>query len=96
MQIRISGSNMEVGQSLTHYAQEHLDKAVKKYFDKAVNSEVHFHKDGHLFKVVLTINEGVKGGIVVKSDAQAGDAYGALNEALEKSVKQLARYKGRI
>jgi ribosomal subunit interface protein len=87
---------MDVGQSLTSYVEENLQKSVKKYFDKAVNAEVHFVKDGHLFKVVLTVNEGVKGGIVVKSDAEAGDVYGCFNEACEKSVKQLRRYKEKI
>ncbi|OFW86021.1 MAG: ribosomal subunit interface protein [Alphaproteobacteria bacterium RIFCSPHIGHO2_01_FULL_40_8] len=96
MKIKVSGVNMDVGQSLTQYVLEHLEKAVKKYFEKAVSGEAHFVKDGHLFKVTLTINEGVRGGIAVKSDAEAGDAYGAFNEACEKSAKQLRRYKRRI
>lgn len=87
---------MDIGQSLTQYVEEHLTKSVKKYFDKAVNAEAHFTKDGHLFKVILTVNEGVKGGITVKSDAEAGDVYGCFNEASEKAVKQLRRYKERI
>ena len=96
MQVRIIGAHTDVGQSLTQYAQEHLEKSVKKYFDHAVSSEVHVTKNGHIFKVVLTVNEGVKGGITVKSDAEAGDAYGAFNEACEKVAKQLRRYKRRI
>lgn len=87
---------MDVGQSLTQYVEENLSKAVTKYFDKAIHAEVHFVKDGHLFHVVLTVNEGVKGGITVKSNAEAGDVYGAFNEACEKSTKQLQRYKSRI
>ncbi len=96
MQVRVIGSSMEVGQSLTSYVEENLIKAVTKYFDKAVSGEVHFAKDGSLFKVVVIINEGVKGGIVVKSDAEAGDAYGCFSEACEKAVRQLRRYKKRI
>ena len=87
---------MDVGQSLTSYVEEHLAKAVTKYFDKAVSAEVHFSKDGGMFKAVITVNEGVKGGIVVKSNAEAGDVYGCFNEACEKSVKQLRRYKEKI
>lgn len=88
---------MDIGQSLTQYVEESLQKSVKKYFDKAIHADVHFSKDGLLFKAVITINEGVKGGgINVKSDAQAGDVYGCFNEAEEKCVKQLRRYKRRI
>ncbi len=96
MQTRVIGSHMDIGQSLTQYACENLEKAVKKYFEKAVSAEVHFSKDGNLFKVVILVNEGVAGGIKVKSDAQAGDVYAAFNEACEKSVTQLCRYKRKI
>ena len=96
MQVRVSGANMEVGQALTSHIEEHLAKAVTKYFDKAVSAEVHFSKDGQLFKVVATVNEGVKGGIIVKSDAHAGDPYGCINEAIEKIARQLSRYKSKI
>ena len=96
MQIRVMGSGIEVGQSLTQYVEENLAKSVKKYFDKAVDADVHFSKSGHMFKVVINVNEGVKGGITVKANAEGGDVYGAFMEAVDKCAKQLSRYKGRI
>lgn len=90
------GSGIEVGQSLTQYVEENLAKSVKKYFDKAVDADVHFSKSGHMFKVVINVNEGVKGGITVKANAEGGDVYGAFMEAVDKCAKQLSRYKGRI
>lgn len=96
MQVRVTGANMDIGASLTSYVNENLEKMIAKYFDKAVGAEVHFSKDTHLFKAVLTVNEGVKGGIVVKSNATAGDAYGSFAEAAQKAEKQLSRYKERI
>ncbi|MBU6338576.1 MAG: ribosome-associated translation inhibitor RaiA [Rickettsiales bacterium] len=96
MDIRVLGSNMDIGQSLTDYVEENLSKSVKKYFEKAVGATVHFSKNNQMFKVVITVNEGVKGGINVKSDAEAGDVYGCFNEASEKCAKQLRRYKRRI
>ncbi|MDX2082857.1 MAG: ribosome-associated translation inhibitor RaiA [Rickettsiales bacterium] len=96
MQVKVSGSNIEVGQSLSQYVEENLVKNITKYFDKAINADVHFSKSGNMFKVLINVNEGVKGGITVKSDAQAGDVYACFNEAAEKCSKQLARYKSRI
>ncbi len=96
MKIRVIGSNMDIGASLTSYVEENLEKSVTKFFDVAIIAEVHFVKDGNLFKVVISVNEGVKGGVAVKSDAQAPDAYGCFNEACEKIVKQLRRYKNKI
>jgi len=96
MQIKVSGSNMEVGQALTSFVEEHLAKDVTKYFDKAIRADVHFSKEKLLFKSLITVNEGVKGGIIVKSNAQAGDSYSAFMESLQKAVAQLRRYKDRI
>lgn len=97
MQIKVSGSNMEVGQALTSFVEEHLAKDVTKYFEKAIRAEVHFSKEKHhMFKALITVNEGVRGGIVVKSDAEAGDAHACFIEALHKAVHQLRRYKDRI
>jgi len=96
MEIRVLGSNIEVGDSLTEFAKDHLEKMVKKYFENAVKLEIHFKKEAHLFKAVLIVNEGVKKGIVVKSDGEAGDVYGALNEATKKAENQLKRYHDRL
>lgn len=97
MDIRVLGSNMEVGGALTNYVQEHLNRHVKKYFDTAVFADVHFSKHNDKFYVNIIVNEGVKGGgIVIKSDAVAGDVYGCFNEAMDKASKQLRRYKRKI
>ncbi len=96
MQIRVIGSNIDVGNSLTQFVEDELTKSVIKYFDKAINAEVHFSKEHHMFRALVVVNEGVKSGIVVKSDSEAGDVYAAFSEALNKVVKQLRRYKDRI
>lgn len=96
MKIRVIGSNIEVGQSLTQHVEEHLEKSVTKYFDQAVSAEVHLSKNGPMFKAIITVNEGVKGGIVVKSNAEAGEVYACFAEASTKAEKQLRRYKRKI
>jgi len=96
MQVRVTGNNIELGQSLTDFVKENLESSVIKYFENAIDAEVHFSKNGHLFKTVITVNEGVKGGITVKSSAEAGDVYACFNEACAKAVKQLRKYKERI
>ncbi|MSP33646.1 MAG: ribosome-associated translation inhibitor RaiA [Rickettsiales bacterium] len=97
MQIIVSSSNMDVGHALTTFAEEHIAKDISKYFEKAIRAEVHFSKEKHhMFKTTITINEAAKGGITVKSDAEAGDAHACFIEALQKAVHQLRRYKDRI
>ncbi|MFM7620251.1 MAG: ribosome hibernation-promoting factor, HPF/YfiA family [Alphaproteobacteria bacterium] len=96
MQVRVIGANIDVGDSLNSHIEEQLIKTVKKYFENAVSAEVHFHKEGLMFHSMLFVNEGVKKGIVVKSDGEAGDAYSAFNEALRKAHNQLQRYRSRL
>lgn len=96
MQIRTIGANMEIGDSLNNHVKENLKKEVAKYFGNAIDAQVNFSKDVSDFKVVILINEGVKGGIRVKSNANAGDAYSAFNSAKEKAAKQLRRYKRKL
>lgn len=96
MLVKIIGNNLGVGDSLNSYTEEHLIKVVKKYFDRAISAEVHFVKSGHLFKVLILVNEGVRGGIKLKSDAEGGDPYAAVNEACDKIARQLARYKDKL
>ncbi len=96
MDIRVLGVHMEVGDALTSYVKEHIERHVNKYFDTAISADLHFSKHGNKFNVNIIINEGVKGGIVIKSDGCAEDAYGCFNEAMEKAARQLRRYKGKI
>ncbi|MFT4718489.1 MAG: ribosomal subunit interface protein [Rickettsiales bacterium] len=96
MNIRTIGANMEIGNSLTNHVRDSLEKEVTKYFSRAIDAQVSFSKEVSDFKVVILINEGVKGGVRVKSDANAGDAYSAFNSAKEKAAKQLRRYKRKL
>ncbi len=96
MDIRVLGTHIDVSGALTKYVEEHLERHVNKYFDTAIIADAHFSKQGNKFYVNIIINEGVKGGITIKSDGSAEDAYGCFNEAMEKAARQLRRYKGKI
>ena len=96
MDIRVLGAHMEVGDALTQYIKENIERHVNKYFDTAITADAHFSKQGGQFHVNLVINEGVKNGVIIKSDGLAVDAYGCFNEALEKAIVQLRKYKEKI
>lgn len=95
MDIRVVGSNMEVGESLTNHVKERLQTSVKKYFENAVNADVFFTKNKNSFKANIIVNEGVSN-ISVRSNAESGEVYSCFENALEKAAKQLRRYKNKI
>ncbi|MDA9231187.1 ribosome-associated translation inhibitor RaiA [Rickettsiales bacterium] len=95
MDIRVVGSNMEVGASLTNHVTSRLEVNVKKYFNNAVNADVFFTKGKSGFEVNIVVNEGVSN-INVRSNAKSDDVYSCFENALEKAGKQLRRYKKKI
>ena len=96
MQITISGKQMETGASLRAHIEEHLPASVQKYFENAINANVVFSKQGHIFNCHISISEGVKHGIDISADAEADDVYAAFTAATDKAAKQLRRHKRKL
>ena len=96
MQVKITGSNIELGSSIQQYVNEQLEKAITKFISKIDTAEVYFGKQSQLFFANIIINEAVKKNITIKANGEAGDIYGAFNEALKKAVTQLKRYKNKL
>ncbi|NBR95080.1 MAG: ribosome-associated translation inhibitor RaiA [Proteobacteria bacterium] len=96
MQVKITGSNIDLGSSIQQYVNEQLEKAITKFISKIDTAEVYFGKQSQLFFANIIINEAVKKNITIKANGEAGDIYGAFNEALKKAVTQLKRYKNKL
>ena len=96
MQITISGHQVSLGASFTEYAEDALEKTVKKYFDKAVSAEITAEKRRAFFAVTITVNEGTGNKMIIKGQAEATDIYPAFDDALARIEKQLRRYKRKI
>lgn len=96
MQTSVSGKQIAIGAALQEHVKERLTKAVTKYFDRAINADVVFSKEAHLFRADLLVNEGTGTGIIIKATAAASEIYEAFDTALIRIEKQLRRYKRRI
>lgn len=98
MFIEVEGINMSVGEVLTKFVEDKLQKNIGKYFADAVTVEVKFTKEtkGHAYTVVIAVNEGSKTGIVIKSNATETDHRAAFEKAAHKVEAQLRKYKGRL
>ncbi len=95
MEISTTGHNVDVGEALRGHVEAALSDSVGKYFEKALNADVTFSKEGgHRFHVDIRVHP--KRGMVVHGGAEGGDAYGAFDGALERIAKQLRRYKRRL
>ena len=94
MEITVKGKQMDVGDALRDHVTDQLGATVVKYFERALDSNVVFSKQGHGFNVDLSVHAGR--GMIVQGGGFAGDAYVAFDTALERIAKQLRRYKRRL
>lgn len=94
MQLQVRGKQIDVGDALRGHVEERLDGAVGKYFTQAVDANVVFSREAHLFRADIQVHAGKN--IFVQSNGEAEDPYVAFDLATDKIAKRLRRYKRRL
>ncbi|QHL90052.1 ribosome-associated translation inhibitor RaiA [Sphingomonas changnyeongensis] len=96
MEVRVSGHQVDVGESLRSHAEERVHSIAEKYFARAISAQVRFGKGPHDHRFDCEIVIYVPGGVVLKGSTRANEAQPAFEEALAKIEKQLRRHHRRI
>lgn len=94
MPFRVSGKNLDIGDALRQRVNQRIADATAKYFDGGYSGHVTIGKDGFGFRTDCVVY--LDSGIVLESDAIAGDAYSSADQAAERIEKRLRRYKRRL
>lgn len=94
MQVQVSGHHLDVGDALRTHATERLEAAVTKYFDRPVDGQVTFTKQGHEFRADCSAH--LSSGLRVNAQGSANEVYASFEAALERLEKRLRRYKRRL
>lgn len=94
MALRVSGKNLDIGESLRHHAVDKVGDALQKYFDGGWSGHLTVEKDGTAFRAETNLH--LTSGLSLQSEGRAHDAYGAVDRAVEHIAKRLRRYKRRI
>ncbi len=95
MDISVKGKNLDVGEALRGHAEGHLNSAVGKYFERAIDASVMFTRQGRQLRADISVHPGPRG-MVVQGRSESDDPYAAFDGALERISKQLRRYKRRL
>lgn len=97
MELEIHGKQLDVGETLRSHVEDKLEEIDSKYFNHATSANVTFAKEGHGKGLIrVTISYLVSKGIMINTEAEAGDAYGAFDSAAEKAAKRLRRNKKKL
>jgi len=92
MNIKITGRHIEVGDALRNHCAEAL-KSVSNYFPEMVNAEIVFSTRGHHNYADVKIHASQ---VHLRAQADAEDFYLSIDGAVEKVLRQLDKYKGRL
>lgn len=91
MKILTSGQQLDLGDALRAYVEEHLTAAVSKYMDNAIEANIVFRRDGSMYHCQCTVHIGT--GIAMQAAAEGNDIYVSFDQALDKLAKQVRRDK---
>jgi ribosomal subunit interface protein len=94
MHITVTGKQIDVGDALRCHTQAAIENIAEKYFGNALEAHVVFSREAHLIQCDLQVHVGR--GILVRSEADANEAYAAFDIAAERIDKRLRRYKRRL
>lgn len=95
MEIRVSGHQVDTGDALQGHVDDRMNAVAAKYFPKAISSHATFSKAPHNH-FQCDIVSHIMTGLMLKSEARAGDAHQAFEQAADKIEKQLRRYMRRL
>ncbi len=94
MRIRVSGKDIDIGESLQTHVNQALGETLAKYAGRPTDATVTFLRDGHLFGCEIFVH--LSTGLVVQANGTAGEIYPAFEAARERMAKQLRRHKRRL
>ena len=94
MSVRVSGKQMEIGDSFRARIGEQIEQAVTKYFDGGYSSQVTVEKSGPRFSADCKLH--LDTGVVMQANGQANDPQAAFDAASDRIEKRLRRYKRKL
>ena len=94
MTIKVTGKNIDLGESLRSYVLNRIDSALDKLAGRSLSGQVSIEKnhDGFFTQCAMHLASGLD----VQSTGNGADAYASVDSATERLEKRLRRYKRRL
>lgn len=94
MTLRVSGKNMDIGETLRGQVEARVGHALAKFYDGAYKGHVTVEREGSGFRTDCVLH--LSSGITLEATGVAHDAYVAFDQTAERLEKRLRRYKRRL
>jgi len=93
MTLRVSGKNLDIGESLRIHVGARIDGVIAKYAAGPTNGHVTVEREGSGFRTDCSLH--LNSGISIQAEAEALDAYESFNKAADRIEKRLQRLRRR-
>lgn len=94
MTLRVSGKNLDIGESLRIHVGTRIDGVIAKYAAGPTRGHVTVEREGSGFRTDCSLH--LNSGISVQAEAEALDAYESFNKAADRIEKRLQRLRRRV
>jgi ribosomal subunit interface protein len=94
MPLRISGKNLDIGESLRRHALDKVEAMLARYFDGRVSGHVVIAPEGSGYRADCSLH--LSSGTSLVAEGKAHEPYASLESALDKIERRLRRYKKRL
>lgn len=93
MTLRVSGKNVDIGQSLRSYIGARLESILSRHLCEPASGHVIVEREGTGFRTDCILH--VRSGTVLQVEGDALEAYASFNKAADRVEKRLKKFKGR-
>ncbi len=94
MTLRVSGKNLDIGESLRQHVSEKVEGMVARYFAGTVSGQVVISRDGSGFRSDCSLR--LSSGVSLQAEGSAREPYPCFEQAAAKIEARLRRYKRRL
>jgi ribosomal subunit interface protein len=94
MTLRVSGKNLDIGESLRQHVLEKVQAMVAHYFNGSVGGHVVIAREGSGFRSDCTLQ--LSSGVSLHAEGRAHEPYPCFEQAASKIEGRLRRYKKRL
>ena len=94
MTLRVSGKNLDIGESLRQHVASKVDGMVARYFAGTVSGHVVIAREGSGYRSDCTLR--LSSGVSVHAEGHAQEPYPCFEQAADKIEARLRRYKKRL
>jgi ribosomal subunit interface protein len=94
MPLRVSGKNLDIGESLRKHVLDKVEAVLARYFDGRVSGHVVISPEGSAYRTDCSLH--LSSGTNLQAEGRAHEPYASFEQAADKIERRLRRYNKRL